>query len=81
MARVPGRRPLWLTVPLHAVLLSVVVLDVRAAVFWRRVGGSLGTPVALAAGGIAVLAVLLLGFDLRRQVLLGPGHGDDAPGG
>ncbi len=70
MARVPGRRPLWLTVPLYAVLLGVVVLDARAAVFWGRVGGSLGTPVALAAGGIALLAVLLLVVDLRRQVLI-----------
>ena len=77
MARVPGRRPLWLTVPLYAVLLGVVVLDVRAAVFWGRVGGSLGTPVALAAGGIALLAVLLLVVDLRRQVLLGADRGDD----
>ncbi len=51
MARVPGRRPLWLTVPLYAVLLVVVVLDVRAAVFWGRVGGSLGTPVALPRAG------------------------------
>ncbi len=77
MARVPGRRPLWLTVPLYAVLLVVVVLDVRAAVFWGRVGGSLGTPVALAAGGIALLAVLLLVADLRRQVRLGADPGDD----
>ena len=77
MARVPGRRPLWLTVPLYAVLLVVVVLDVRAAVFWGRVGGSLGTPVALAAGGIALLAVLLLVVDARRQVLLDADPGDD----
>ena len=77
MARVPGRRSLWLTVPLYAVLRVVVVLDVRAAVFWGRVGGSLGTPVALAAGGIALLAVLLLGVDLRRQVLLGADRRDD----
>ena len=77
MARVPGRRPLWLTVPLYAVLLGVVVLDVRAAVFWGRVGGSLGTPVALAAGGIALLAVLLLVVDLRRQVLLARDSEDD----
>ncbi len=81
MARVPGRRPLWLTLPLYAVLLVVVVLDVRAAVFWGRVGGSLGTPVASAAGGIALLAVLLLVLDLRRQVLLGADPRDDAPGG
>jgi hypothetical protein len=81
VARVPGRRPLWLTVPLYAVLLVVVVLDVRAAVFWGRVGGSLGTPVALAAGGIALLAVLLLVAALRRQVLLGADPGDDNPPG
>ena len=81
VGRDPGRRPLWLTVPLYAVLLVVVVLDVRAALFWSRVGGSLGTPVALAAGGIALLAVLLLGVDLRRQVLLGADPGDDDRGG
>ena len=80
MARIPGRRPLWLTVPLYAVLLVVVVLNLRAAVFWGRVGGPLGTPVALAAGGIALLAVLLLVVDLRRHVRLGadPGDGDRA---
>jgi hypothetical protein len=77
VTRLPGRRPLWLTVPLYAVLLLVVVLDARAAVFWARVGGSLGTPVALAAGGIALLAVLLLVVDLRRQVLLAADPGDD----
>jgi hypothetical protein len=81
VARAPRRRPLWLTVPMYAVLLVVVVLDVRAAVFWGRVGGSLGTPVALAAGGIALLAVLLLGVDLRRQVLLGADPEDDDPAG
>ena len=81
MARGPGRRPLWLTVPLYAVLLVVVVLDVRAAVFWGRVGGPLGTPVALAAGGIALLAVLLLVVDLRRQVLLSTDPGDEDPAG
>lgn len=80
-ARVPGRRPLWLTVASYAVLLVVVVLDVRAAVFWGRVGGSLGTPVALAAGGIALLALLLLAFDLRRQVLLGADPGVDERAG
>ncbi len=76
MARVPGRRSLWLTVPLYAVLLVVIVLDVRAAVFWGRVGGSLGTPMALAAGGIALLAVLLLVTDLRRQALIARDPGD-----
>ena len=79
MARAPGRRPLWLTVPVYALLLVVVVLDVRAAVFWARVGGSLGTPVALAAGAIALLALLLLAFDLRRQLLLTVDDENDGP--
>jgi hypothetical protein len=79
VARIPGRRPLWLTVPMYAVLLVVVVLDVRAAVFWARVGGSLGTSVALAAAAIALLALLLLGFDLRRQVLLAADAENDEP--
>ena len=79
MERVPGRRPLWLTVPMYAVLLVVVVLDVRAAVFWARVGGSLGTSVALAAAAIALLALLLLGCDLRRQVLLAADAENDEP--
>ena len=79
MARIPGRRPLWLTVPMYAVLLVVVVLDVRAAVFWARVGGSLGTSVALAAAAIALLALLLLGCDLRRQVLLAADAENDEP--
>lgn len=65
-----GPRPLWATVPAYAVLLVVVVLDVRAVAFWARVGGSLGTPIAWAAGIVALLALLLLGFDLRRQLLL-----------
>jgi hypothetical protein len=70
VARAFGPRPLWVTVPVYAVLLLVVVLDVRAVVFWARVGGSLGTPVAWAAGALASAALLLLGFDLRRQMLL-----------
>ena len=81
MACVPGRRPLWLTGPAYAVLLVVVVLDLRAAVFWARVGGSLGTPVALAAAGIALLAVLLVASDLRRQMLLGAVPEDHDPAG
>lgn len=70
MACGAGPRRLWLTIPLYAVLLAVVVLDVRAAVFWAGVGGSLGVPVAFAAAGVATLAAGLLAVDLRRQVLL-----------
>ncbi len=70
MARGAGPRTLWLTVPLHAVLLVVVVLDVRAVVFWAGVGGSLGVLVTLAAAGVAALAVGLLAVDLRRQMQL-----------
>ncbi len=71
MARVSGPRSRWLTLPLHALLVVVLVLDVRAAVFWAGVGGSLGVPVALAAAGVAVLAGVLLAVDVRRQVVLG----------
>jgi hypothetical protein len=66
------RRPLWLTVLIDALLLSVVVLDVRAAVFWTQVGGSLGTPAALLAGGVALLAALLIVADVRRHLLPHP---------
>jgi hypothetical protein len=71
VARVSGPRSRWLTLPLHALLVVVLVLDVRAAVFWAGVGGSLGVPVALAAAGVAVLAGVLLAVDVRRQVVLG----------
>jgi hypothetical protein len=70
VARRRERRPLWLTVPLYAIYLVVAAVDVGAALFWARVGGSLGTPVALVAGGIALLAVLLLVSDLSGQVRL-----------
>jgi hypothetical protein len=76
VARAFGPRPLWMTVPVYAVLLLVVVLDVRAVVFWARVRGSLGTPIAWMADVVALLALLLLGFDLRRQVLLARDPGD-----
>ncbi len=71
MASGVGPRRLWLTIPLHILLLVVVVLDVRAAVFWAGVGGSLGVPVSVAAAGVAALAGGLLAVDLRYQVLLG----------
>ncbi len=74
MASGVGPRRLWLTIPLHAVLLVVVVLDVRAAVFWAGVGGSLGAPVTLAAAGVALLAAVLLAVDLRHQLLLARGR-------
>jgi hypothetical protein len=57
---------------IDALLLSVVVLDVRAAVFWTQVGGSLGTLAAPLAGGVALLAVLLLLADVRRHLLPHP---------
>jgi hypothetical protein len=70
VARGAGPRRIWLTAPLYAVLLVVVVLDVRAVVFWAGVGGSLGVLVTLAAAGVAALAVGLLAVDLRRQMQL-----------
>jgi hypothetical protein len=75
---------LWVTAPLYAVLLLVIGIDLRAVVFWARVGGSVGASVSLAAGCVAVACLLLLGSDLRRQVSFGRvpegGGGDWAEG-
>ncbi len=79
MARNTGPRPLWLTLPLHAVLVVVVVLDVRALLFWAGVGGSLGLPAALSAAGVAVLAAALVAVDVRHQVLLSRPEQDQTP--
>jgi len=65
----PPRR-LWITVPLYAVLLAVVGIDVWAFFFWVGVGGSLGAAVAGAAALVIVLATVLLATDARRQWLL-----------
>ncbi|MGY1671017.1 hypothetical protein [Geodermatophilus sp. SYSU D00710] len=60
-------RRLWLTVPLYAVLLAVMVADVWAASFWLAVGGSLGLTLAGAAVVVVVVLAVLLLTDLRRQ--------------
>ncbi len=70
MPRTTGPRPLQLTLPFHTVLLTTLALDVRAVVFWLRVGGSPGVSMAVTAAGIAVLVLALLTADLARQVLL-----------
>ena len=60
-------RRLWVTVPVYVVLLFVMVIDVWAAFFWATVGGSLGRPLATAAGVVVLLLCLLLVTDARRQ--------------
>jgi hypothetical protein len=65
-----GRRSLWLTVPLYAVLLSVLVLDAWATWFWTRVGRSLGGGLATAGMVVALLLAALVLVDMRRQWLL-----------
>jgi len=60
-------RRLWMTVPVYVVLLFVMVIDVWAAFFWATVGGSLGRPLATAAGVVVLLLGLLLVTDARRQ--------------
>jgi Mg2+/Co2+ transporter CorB len=61
-------RPRWLTLLLYLLLLGVVALDARAAVFWLRVGGGLGLAVALATVTVVLLALALalLVADCRR---------------
>ena len=64
------RRSLWLTVPLYAVALAILVLDVWTAAFWARVGGSLGWVLVAIEAGVALLLAVLLVLDARRQWLL-----------
>ena len=71
VARLSGRRPLWLTVPLFLALVAVGAINVWAAQFWLRVGGQLGLLIGGAAGLVVILVVLLLAVDVRRQWLLG----------
>jgi hypothetical protein len=66
----PRPRRLWLTVPLYAVLLAVMVVDVWAASFWLAVGGQLGLTLAGAAVFVVLLLAVLLLADLRRQLRL-----------
>ena len=70
------RRSLWLTVPLYAVMLAILALDVWTMTFWMRVGGALGWAIAGAEFAVALLLGLILVFDARRQWLLsGPPDG------
>jgi hypothetical protein len=64
------RRSLWLTTPLYGGMLAILVLDVWATAFWIRVGGSLGSLLALSAVVAALVLGVLLLIDARRQWLL-----------
>ena len=71
VARLSGRRPLWLTVPLYLALVGFGGLNVWAAQFWLRVGGKLGLLIGGAATFVVPVVALLLVVDARRQWLLG----------
>ena len=71
VARLYGRRPLWLTVPLWLALVVVGGINVWAAQFWLRVGGQLGLLIGGAAAFVVLVVGLLLVVDARRQWLLG----------
>ena len=40
--KTPGRRSLWWTMPMYAVVLGVLAFDLWTVWFWMHVGGSLG---------------------------------------
>ena len=61
------RRPRWLTAVLYVVVLAILAFDVWATLFWVRVGGSLGTRLAVAGVVVALVLVALLVVDARRQ--------------
>ena len=65
------RRPLWVTVPLYAVALFIIGLDVWAVAFWSAVGASIGSGLAIAGGVVALVLTALVAMDARRQWLLG----------
>ena len=61
------RRPRWLTAALYVVVLAIIAFDVWATLFWARVGGSLGQGLALGGTAVALVLVVLLLVDARRQ--------------
>ncbi len=65
-----GPRSLWLTTLLYGGMLAIIALDVWALAFWMRVGGSLGSALALSALAVALVLGVLLLIDARRQWLL-----------
>jgi hypothetical protein len=71
VARLSGRRPLWITVPLYLALGVVGGINVWAAQFWLRVGGQLGLLIGGAATFVVLVVVVLLVVDARRQWLVG----------
>jgi hypothetical protein len=70
MAETVRPRSLWLTVPLYAVMLAILAVDVWTMTFWMRVGGALGWAIAGTEFVVALLLGLVLVFDARRQWLL-----------
>ena len=79
-----GRRSPWLTVPLHVVGWVVLAADLWGAVFWARVGGTVGLAVGLVGAVVAVLLATVLVVDLRGQLNhreVAPSSGAPAAGG
>ena len=58
----------WLTVPLHLLGWAVLAADLWGVVFWARVGGSLGWAIAAVGAVAAVVLLVVLVRDLRRQM-------------
>jgi hypothetical protein len=65
------RRPLWVTVPLYAVALFIIGLDLWAVAFWSAVGALIGSGIAIAGSAVALVLTALVATDARRQWLLG----------
>ncbi len=71
VARLSGRRPLWLTVPLYLAMVGVIGINAWAAEFWLGVGGQLGLAIGGGAAFVVLVVAVLLAVDARRQWLLG----------
>jgi uncharacterized membrane protein (DUF485 family) len=77
------RRPRWLTAVLYVVVLAILAFDVWATSFWARVGGPLGTRLAVGGMVVSLVLVALLVVDARRQwssaALVDDRSADDRP--
>jgi hypothetical protein len=61
------RRPLWVTLPLHLVLVAIIGLDTWAAFAWSGGAGQLGVTLAAICASVSLIFLVFLVTDARRH--------------
>lgn len=61
------RRPLWVTLPLHLVLVAIIGLDTWAAFAWSGGAGQLGATLAAICASVSLIFLVFLVTDARRH--------------